>query len=32
MEGNAGSLLDNWLLAPEHLYHGEGVAFEPKDC
>ena len=30
MEGNAGSLLDNWLLAPEHLYHGEGVAFEPE--
>jgi predicted acyltransferase len=30
MEGNAGSLLDNWLLAPEHLYHGEGIAFEPE--
>ena len=30
MEGNAGSLLDNWLLAPGHLYHGEGIAFEPE--
>jgi predicted acyltransferase len=30
MEGNAGSLLDLWLLDEGHLYHGEGVAFDPE--
>jgi predicted acyltransferase len=30
MLGNAGSKLDLWLLSPGHLYHGEGVAFEPE--
>ena len=27
---NAGSRLDLWLLGADHLYHGEGVAFEPE--
>lgn len=27
---NAGSKLDLWLLGPDHMYHGEGVAFEPE--
>jgi len=30
MEGNAGTLLDLWLLGPDHLYHGEGIAFDPE--
>lgn len=30
MEGNAGTTLDLWLLGPDHMYHGEGVAFEPE--
>ncbi len=30
MEGNAGTLLDLWLLGPSHLYHGEGIAFDPE--
>lgn len=30
LEGNAGTLLDLWLLGPDHLYHGEGVAFDPE--
>jgi predicted acyltransferase len=27
---NAGSKLDMWLLGLNHMYHGEGVAFEPE--
>jgi predicted acyltransferase len=27
---NAGSRFDMWLLGPEHLYHGEGVPFDPE--
>lgn len=27
---NAGTRLDLWLLGPDHLYHGEGVAFDPE--
>jgi predicted acyltransferase len=27
---NAGTRLDMWLLGPNHLYHGEGVAFDPE--
>lgn len=27
---NAGTRLDLWMLGPNHLYHGEGVAFEPE--
>ena len=27
---NAGTKLDMWLLGPNHLYHGEGVAFDPE--
>ena len=27
---NAGTKLDLWLLGSNHLYHGEGVAFEPE--
>ncbi|KXK23310.1 MAG: membrane protein [Bacteroidetes bacterium OLB12] len=30
MEGNAGTKLDLWLLGPNHLYHGEGVPFDPE--
>jgi predicted acyltransferase len=27
---NAGTRLDLWLLGSDHLYHGEGVAFDPE--
>lgn len=27
---NAVLRLDNWLLGPDHLYHGEGFAFDPE--
>jgi predicted acyltransferase len=27
---NAGTRLDMWLFGPNHLYHGEGVAFDPE--
>jgi predicted acyltransferase len=27
---NASTRLDLWLLGPDHLYHGEGVAFDPE--
>src|ERR1700743_2028018 len=30
MTGNAGDRLDKWLLGEGHMYHGEGVAFEPE--
>ena len=30
MEGNAGQMLDKWLLPENHLYHGEGIAFDPE--
>jgi predicted acyltransferase len=30
MQNNAGSILDRWLLGEKHLYHGEGVAFDPE--
>jgi predicted acyltransferase len=30
LEGNAGTKLDLWLLGAGHLYHGEGVAFDPE--
>jgi predicted acyltransferase len=30
VEGNAGTRLDLWLFGPDHLYHGEGVAFDPE--
>jgi len=30
MTTNAGSRLDRWLLGENHLYHGEGVAFDPE--
>jgi predicted acyltransferase len=30
MTGNAGYRLDRWLLGEGHLYHGEGVAFDPE--
>ena len=28
--GNAGLKLDLWLMGDKHLYHGEGVAFDPE--
>jgi len=30
MQTNAGTHLDKWLLGENHLYHGEGVAFDPE--
>ena len=30
MMGNNGTRLDKWLMATPHLYHGEGVAFDPE--
>jgi predicted acyltransferase len=30
MQGNAGQYLDKFLFAESHLYHGEGIAFEPE--
>lgn len=30
MVSNAGSRLDRWLMGSDHLYHGEGVAFDPE--
>ena len=30
MQTNAGAKLDVWLLGEKHLYHGEGVAFDPE--
>ena len=27
---NAGTYLDKWVLGDAHMYHGEGVAFEPE--
>ena len=27
---NAGTLLDKWVMGDSHLYHGEGVAFDPE--
>jgi predicted acyltransferase len=28
--GNAGLKIDTWLFGADHLYHGEGVAFDPE--
>ncbi len=30
LQGNAGLALDRWLLGDSHLYHGEGVPFDPE--
>ena len=30
MLGNAGHLLDKSLFGPDHLYHGEGIPFDPE--
>lgn len=30
MTGNAGIRLDKWLLGESHMYHGEGIAFDPE--
>ena len=30
MLSNAGNRFDTWLLGPNHLYHGEGVPFDPE--
>lgn len=30
LEGNAVLRIDRWLLGNKHLYHGEGVAFDPE--
>jgi predicted acyltransferase len=28
--GNLGYKIDMWLMGPNHMYHGEGVAFDPE--
>jgi predicted acyltransferase len=30
LEGNAVLRIDKWLLGEKHLYHGEGIAFDPE--
>lgn len=30
MEGNAGIYFDKWVLGDNHLYQGEGIAFDPE--
>ncbi len=30
LEGNAILKLDKWLMGEDHLYHGEGIAFDPE--
>jgi predicted acyltransferase len=30
LTGNASTKLDLWLLGEKHLYHGEGIAFDPE--
>ena len=30
LTGNLGYKIDIWLLGPNHMYHGEGVAFDPE--
>ena len=30
LEGNAARKLDLWLIGPDHMYHGEGIAFDPE--
>jgi predicted acyltransferase len=30
LTGNAGLRLDRWLMGDNHLYHGEGLAFDPE--
>ncbi len=30
MTGNAGILFDKWLMGDAHMYHGEGIAFDPE--
>ncbi|HRH60168.1 MAG TPA: DUF5009 domain-containing protein [Chitinophagaceae bacterium] len=30
LQNNAALRLDLWLMGPDHLYHGEGMAFDPE--
>lgn len=30
LEGNAALKLDRWVLGESHMYHGEGIAFDPE--
>ncbi len=30
LQGNAGYKLDLWIMGESHMYHGEGVAFDPE--
>jgi len=30
LTGNAGLRLDKWLMGDKHLYHGEGIPFDPE--
>ncbi|MEM9984078.1 MAG: heparan-alpha-glucosaminide N-acetyltransferase domain-containing protein, partial [Bacteroidota bacterium] len=30
LKGNAARKLDLWLIGPDHMYHGEGIPFDPE--
>ncbi|MBS1668288.1 MAG: DUF5009 domain-containing protein [Bacteroidetes bacterium] len=30
LTGNAGLRFDKWLMGEDHMYHGEGIAFDPE--
>ena len=30
LRGNAGLRFDRWLMGENHMYHGEGIAFDPE--
>lgn len=30
MQGNTGFYIDRWLIGEQHMYHGEGMAFDPE--
>ena len=30
MTGNAGIIFDKWFMGESHMYHGEGIAFDPE--
>lgn len=30
LQDNLGTVIDRWLLSDKHLYHGEGVPFDPE--
>lgn len=30
LTGNVGNIIDSYILGEKHMYHGEGIAFEPE--